>query len=141
MNDRQIFEATDEEAATIKSKLVAFNDSKMPLIQALTPQVINRSIKEGDAVVAGILATMDRWGILYIDILWVKETCRGKGYGSLLVNAVEKEAREKGAKLSRVETLEFQAKEFYEKLGYQVFGVLEDCPEGYKDYALSKRLV
>jgi ribosomal protein S18 acetylase RimI-like enzyme len=34
----------------------------------------------------------------------------------------------------------FQAPEFYQKLGYEVLGVLEDYPRHHKNYSLRKHL-
>ena len=35
-------------------------------------------------------------------------------------------------------TWDFQAKEFYEKLGYEVFGKIKDCPPDTIHYDLKK---
>lgn len=43
-----------------------------------------------------------------------------------------------GFKQARVETTSFQAKPFYEKLGYKVYGVLDNFPEGHKSFFLHK---
>jgi GNAT superfamily N-acetyltransferase len=63
--------------------------------------------------------------------MWVAEDQRGKGHGSALLNAVEDYAAAQGHLLAYVETTSFQARPFYERLGYRVFGELvgidEDC--------------
>ena len=53
---------------------------------------------------------------------------------------VENDAKSKGAKLIHLDTFDFQAKEFYEKQGYIVFGILENCPEKHYRYYLKKVL-
>jgi hypothetical protein len=40
----------------------------------------------------------------------------------------------------RTETLSFQARPFYEKLGYKLFGELVDYPKGHTTYCLVKKL-
>lgn len=90
-------------------------------------------------IVGGIRATAF-WGHLCIELLWLAETARGRGIGKRLVNSAEAFALEHGYRYARVETTSFQAKPFYEKLGYQVFGVLEDFPEGYTSFYMRKRL-
>ena len=65
---------------------------------------------------------------------------RGQGLGSILLGEVEREAMEKGCHLVHLDTFDFQAKEFYEKNGYSVFGTLEDCPKGHVRYYLKKSL-
>ena len=73
-----------------------------------------------------------------IEILWVSEEIRGAGYGTQLVREVEKQAIAKGAGIAFLKTGE--ARKFYEKLGYEVFGVLEDRPIGTRLYHMKKRL-
>lgn len=80
------------------------------------------------------------WGSLNIELLWVSEAARGSGVGSSLVRAAEAFARDNGLKYARVETTSFQARPFYEHLGYRVYGELEDFPLGHTSYFLSKRL-
>lgn len=123
-----------------KNKEIKFNDTKISYNPQQPYLQINRCIKDGDEIVGGILAEMF-WGILSIDILWVKEDYRNRGYASALVTDVETIAKENNCTLSRLETADFQARGFYEKLGYTVFGVLEDCPEGHSWYYMLKKLV
>lgn len=89
-------------------------------------------------IIAGCVAKMYCWNVAYIDTLWVDETYRGKGLGAKLLAEIEKAAKEKGCYLIHLDTFDFQAKEFYEKQGYKVFGVLEDCPKGHCRYYLKK---
>ena len=133
-----IHNATKEEQGFIDSQLVNFNSSKVPFVNPYLP--ISRCIKEGNEVVGGILAQVYCWDVLGIDVLWVKEDCRNKGYATALIKDVEETAIKNGCKLSHLDTFDFQARGFYEKLGYTVFGILEDCPEGHYRYYMSKRL-
>ena len=80
------------------------------------------------------------WNVAYIDTLCVDEAYRGKGLGAKLLAEVESAAKEKGCYLIHLDTFDFQAKEFYEKQGYEVFGVLEDCPKEHSRYYLKKVL-
>jgi hypothetical protein len=41
---------------------------------------------------------------------------------------------------ARVETTSFQARPFYERLGYEVYGVLDECPVGHTTYFMKKQL-
>ena len=141
MDAVKIYDATQEEQSRIGSRLGDFNNSKVPYTQKPLTAYINKCIKDGDEVIGGILAEVYCWNILSIDVLWVEDKHRNKGNARALVDAVEDEARKMGCPLSHLDTFDFQAKEFYEKLGYTVFGVLEDCPEGHKRYYMSKKLV
>jgi len=81
-------------------------------------------LAEPQLVVGGLIGYV-HWGWLEIDIVWVDEFYRGKGIGKHLVmpNTKLKTQEQKRAKLN---TFDFQAKNFYEKLGYVLYGRLED---------------
>jgi len=92
-------------------------------------------------LIAGITGRLELGNCLSIEILWVDSEHRGLDYGSQLLAAIEDEARAKGAHLAQVDTYDFQALEFYQKNGYELFGVLDDCPTvGHKRYYLKKVL-
>jgi GNAT superfamily N-acetyltransferase len=75
-----------------------------------------------------------------IDSLWVDESQRGKGYGRKLMEVVEEEGRKRGAKIAYTNTFSYQAPEFYEKLGYTLYGKLDNFPEGESLSYYSKKL-
>jgi len=81
------------------------------------------------------------WGWLHIKLLWVDKSQRGKGIGKQLMLAAEKEAIQRGCHAAMLDTLSFQAQDFYHKLGYTVFGQLEDFPIGHQRIYLQKQLV
>lgn len=60
------------------------------------------------------------YGCLYIDQLWIHESNRNQGYGKALVLAAEKYGLEAGCLFSAVNTMDWEASEFYKKLGYFV---------------------
>ena len=77
---------------------------------------------------------------MYIDILWVDEGARGQGLGTKLLEDAQRIARENQCTLIHLDTFDFQAKDFYLRHGFHLFGVLEGCPEGHCRYYLSKKL-
>jgi GNAT superfamily N-acetyltransferase len=92
-----------------------------------------------EEVVGGIIgATLYDW--LHIELLWVKDALRRNGYGDRLLKLAEDEARSRGAKNAFLDTLSFQAPDFYQKRGYEVFGELADFPKGHKRLYLQKQL-
>ena len=93
-----------------------------------------------DQVVGGLVADLFG-GWVYIGLLWVHVSWRNQGYGTKLMNLLEGEAIRLGCKYAHVDTFSFEARPFYEKLGYELFGTLQDYPEGYCKYFLKKRLV
>jgi GNAT superfamily N-acetyltransferase len=92
-----------------------------------------------DAVAGGLIGET-YWGWLFVNVLWVREDARGRGHGSRLLRAAEAEAVERGCHAVWLDTFDFQARPFYERQGYEVFGVLEDCPMGHSRYYLKKVL-
>lgn len=90
-------------------------------------------------VVGGIRANAF-WGYLNIELLWLDASARGCGVGTRLMHDAEQFAFRHGFKHARVETTSFQARPFYEKLGYRVYGELQDFPEGHVSYFLTKPL-
>lgn len=62
------------------------------------------------------------------------------GYGSILLNTVENEAKAMGGYLSILDTFDFQAKDFYLKHGYQIYAELDNYPPGHKSFSMKKSL-
>jgi GNAT superfamily N-acetyltransferase len=134
-----IYKSTSEERELLDNKLVEFNRKKVPFEQNEDWIVLSYALKdETGQVTAGINAMLYCWNILYVDILYVEDAHRGKGYGKLLLNQAESEARQLGGYMSHLDTFDWQAKEFYEHLGYEVFGILENCPRGHNRYYMKK---
>ena len=141
MRSYVIEESTREEYEIVDNGIVEYNLSKVPFTQEPYFISINRVIKDLDGnILAGINSMLYCWNCLYIDVLWVKEEFRKQGYGSLLLNEVEKIAKEKGCKLIHLDTFDFQGKDFYIKHGYEIFAVLDDCPIEHKRYYMKKNI-
>ena len=128
------------EVEIINDKIDDYNNSQVPFLQEKSIQ-LNFCIKDKDQnVLAGINALLYGWKILYIEVLFIDENHRLKGLGSQLLKHVECEAKKLGARLVHLDTFSFQAMDFYLKHGYEVFGILDDCPEAYKRYYMKKIL-
>ncbi len=137
----QIIASTDDEARLVNDKIVEFNKTQVPLTQNVEFIALNFHVKnEQGSLIAGINSLMYYWHVLHIDSLFVSEKYRGKNIGRTLLNKVESEAKQMGAKLAHLDTFDWQAKDFYLKFGYEIFGILEDCPEGHERYYLKKHL-
>ena len=85
---------------------------------------------DGDNVVGGV-SGYSRWGWLYLASVAVPAELRGQGWGRRLIEATEIAAVQRGCRYIWLDTYSFQARPFYEKLGYRVFGQLPDHPPGH----------
>lgn len=132
---------SEEDKTYIVDHLVAYNLIQVPSEQKeLFLDLSRKAVNEDDDIIGGIIAKMYCWNCVYVDTLWVSEESRGSGLGKGLLQEVEAAARSNRATLIHLDTFDFQAKEFYEKSGYEVFGVLKDCPKGHTRYYLKKAL-
>ena len=124
-----------EEALT--GALIGYNRAHSPLweqnhdaqFQPLPLQFF--ALDSGGTLLGGLTGrthSLRAW--LEISILWVEEAHRGRGLGRELVERAEEESRRRGCLYARLSTSTFQAPGFYEKLGYILYGRLEDCPPG-----------
>jgi len=93
-----------------------------------------------DGKVVGGLIGATYWDWFHIDLLWVREDLRGRGYGHRLLTLAEDEARQRGGNNAYLDTFSFQAPSFYRRHGYEVFGELGEFPRGHQRYFLTKEL-
>jgi ribosomal protein S18 acetylase RimI-like enzyme len=91
-----------------------------------------------------IVAGLHGWtwsGACRVQTLWVHKDLRHQGYGRRLLAAAEQEARARGCEQILLDSFSFQAPLFYQKLGYEIIGTLEDFPAApHKQYQLRKWL-
>ena len=96
--------------------------------------------KIDDKLVGGINACMTAFRILYVSTLYVDEAYRNQGIGRLLVKEMEKRAQQIGANMIRLDTFDWQGKEFYERLGYEQVGHYKNEIDGFSEYFFLKRI-
>lgn len=132
---------TQDDEKTIKQGIVDFNRQSIPDIEPNEDE-INFSVfarNESKNVIGGIRATC-YWNTLHIELLWLSDECRGQGTGKNLIEAAESFAKSNGCEKAFVETTSWQAKPFYEKVGYEHIATLPDRPKGHASYYLTKTL-
>ncbi len=100
---------------------------------------INAYAEDG-RFVAGLLGQTHH-GWLYVGWLWVSEPLRHQQIGTELMRRAEAEALDRECHHAHLTTLDFQARSFYERLGYTVFGMLDDYPRPHKRFFMQKQLV
>ena len=100
---------------------------------------ISITLRQRGTIVGGLSAdTYFSW--MFFALFWVDEKFRGRGFGSKIIRAAEKEARKRGIKNAYVDTFSFQAPVFYKKLGYREFGRLKGFPAGHQRIWMTKAL-
>ena len=125
------------DAAFVRDGLALFNVATTGL-SFYSPLAIFLKDERG-AVLGGVLGHV--WGgWLDLSTLWVIEPLRGRGHGRRLLEAAEEEARTQGCRGAYLTTFSFQAKNFYERLGYEVIADVPDYPEGHTYHVLKKTL-
>ena len=140
-NNYTVSGCNGSDKAFLVDKLVDYNLSQVPATQEENFIDLSRKVLSEDGkILAGIIVRMYCWRCIYIDTFWIDESMRGEGLGTLLLEEVERVAKENGSHLIHLDTFDFQAKDFYLAHGYSVFGELEDCPKGHTRYFMSKVL-
>jgi ribosomal protein S18 acetylase RimI-like enzyme len=118
----------------LSRKIDEFNDRTVPFNQERFAILLRDT---GNSLAGGISGIL-YWGWLYIDDLWVDESLRRQGFGTELMKRAEAYALTQRCYAAWVDT--FQARRFYERLGYEVFASLDSYPGEQCRWFLKKRL-
>lgn len=132
--------APDADAAyvAIWTPLLAFNQAAVgdavgkPFALVIT--------EPGSSEVAGGLWALSLWGSFYIGLVVTPEGARGQGLGTELMRQAEAEALARGCIQMWLDTYAFQARGFYERLGFKVFGQLDGPAPVFPRYFMQKML-
>jgi len=129
---------TEEQRQAILQPLIEYNDAKTG-ISKTEPFALMVKDEHG-AILGGLYGRVTlRW--MFIDLLSVPEQGRGQGIGSQLMAQAQALAEEKNCYGIWLDTFDFQAPEFYQKLGFSQFGEIVDYPPGHKRHFFQKRLI
>jgi GNAT superfamily N-acetyltransferase len=134
-------ELTDKPDASVAKSLslllLAFNNEKSGYAYDGRPLAITITDEETGEILGGLWGATG-YGYLHIDLLYVPESMRGNGVGRSVMRQAEDEAIERGCRGAWLDTFTFQARGFYEKLGYSVISELEDTPPGHARLFMKK---
>ena len=97
--------------------------------------------RDADGSIVGGVTGRTYWQYLDIKFLWVHEQHRKEGLGSKIMLAAETEARRRGCTGAFLDTFSFQARGFYERLGYTEFGRLSGFSGKHERHFMQKSLV
>ncbi|EEM56635.1 MULTISPECIES: GNAT family N-acetyltransferase [Bacillus cereus group] len=131
---------TDEDYDTVGENLYAYNVDATKGLLTKPESDIHLFLKDKSGKVVGGICCETYSYCLYIDMFWVSEKYRNKGYGKLLINEAERIGKKAGCTFAHTSTFSYQSPHFYKNMGYEVFGVIEDYPEDIKQFFLKKKL-
>jgi ribosomal protein S18 acetylase RimI-like enzyme len=128
---------TPEERNRIIDPLVAYNEAK---VGPENWKEFVFSVRSETGEFVGGLLGFTHWNHFFVSALYVDQQSRREGIGRELMKRAEALALEQGCDVIYLDTFDFQAPGFYEKLGFEVFGKLEDYPPGHQRFYLMKRI-
>jgi len=138
-------EQLDDEAAQaarrpIATAIDAFNDQASGISEPSRLLAITIRVSESGEITDGLYG-ISYYGWLFIELLVIPERYCGQRLGTRLMQQAEAAACDRGCIGVWLDTFSFQARGFYEKLGYEVFGEIADYPPRMSRFWLRKRLV
>jgi ribosomal protein S18 acetylase RimI-like enzyme len=98
-------------------------------IDGLAEDPLSFELREDDQPVGWVVVQLF-WGQLHIKYLLVEDAYRGRGYGRKLMDLALEYGRERGCHYAFVETMNFQAPEFYQKMGFEIEMKREGMSQG-----------
>jgi GNAT superfamily N-acetyltransferase len=126
-----------ENRSAIGAPLADYNTSRVGPNQYRHLSVLVKD--ESETVVGGLWGnTAYDWLTIYLVAL--PTTLRGQGFGTAIMQMAEQEAATRGCYGVWLDTIEFQARGFYERLGYTCFGELPNYPKGFSKFFMCKQL-
>jgi GNAT superfamily N-acetyltransferase len=131
----KIVQSTNEDPrhSQLVRGLIGYNESVASPVQ-WEPIVFFAEDEDGNFL--GGLEGNFEWDYFFVKRLWVAE--QRKGVGTALMQAAENLTQARGKRGVWLDTYEFQAKDFYEKLGYRVFGTIPNAADESSRYFLHK---
>lgn len=124
------------DVAAVRAGLHAFN---APHLGPADHRPLAVLARDGGRLLGGLIGETGR-GFLCIDLLWVAPKAQRAGLGSRLLRAAETEAGRRGCRGAWLSTYDFQARPFYERHGYVLFGRLDGFAGNHASFFLAKRL-
>ncbi|AWP29287.1 GNAT family acetyltransferase [Paenibacillus glucanolyticus] len=123
----ETIEADSGDNNYVRNQMIEFNLNHFPDDLKGRYQEINLLLRNADGEILGGIVGEICWNWLEIHYLFVDERFRKSGYGAKLLSEVENMAREKQCEFVKLDTLSFQALDFYIKQGYEIYGKIENA--------------
>ena len=133
----EIIDLNEEQVEDIETRLSLFDEN---YISYKMDGCIQIGVEDDGRLIAGLDACITAFKILYVSTVFVDQEYRRKGVGARLIREMEKRAIAMGVNTVRLDTFNWQGKEFYEALGYQCVGHYDNDEDGYSEYFFLKRI-
>ena len=128
----------------VKLELHKYNQKNCKYIRENSSYAHNNKINgdfiiyDKNTIIGGALGQII-WGWYYLSDFYINEEYRNQGIGTQIIDKIEQFAKENNALGVRIDSWNFQAPKFYQKLGYKVWGKFKDCPPGTTHYYMFKK--
>lgn len=129
-------EAAPDDAAAVRACLRDFN---VAMVGDPQRQPVSLLVRDAHGATVGGLIGRIGYGWLFVELLGLPEAARGAGLGTRLMAEAESIARAAGCVGIWLDTYDFQARGFYERLGFEEFGTIADYPPGHSRHFMLKR--
>lgn len=130
-------EPTESDRAAVLDVLRQFTRES---VEVLDNEDFAILVKDENGEVAGGLVASSRWGGFHIEMVALPTTLRGHGCGSEMLKMAEEEARQRGCHHMLLDTQACQARPFYERHGFVVFGQIDGPKPYYPRFFMRKTL-
>ena len=132
-----IIDLTETQVEDIETRLEEYDENYITYKMDGNIQI---GVEDNGKLIAGLDACITAFKILYVSTVFVDENYRRKGVGEMLIREMEKRALTMGVNTIRLDTFNWQGKDFYEVLGYTCVGQYENAEDGYSEYFFLKRI-
>ncbi|MDV4152185.1 GNAT family N-acetyltransferase [Clostridium sp. AL.422] len=133
----QIIELNDLQLEDIERRLYEYDKNHIKYEMSGNIRI---GVLDNNILIAGADASMTAFKILYVSTVFVDEKYRNNKIGTLLINEIEKRARLLGANIIRLDTFDWQGRDFYRSLGYEEVGSYESKIDNFSEYFFLKKL-
>lgn len=133
----QVIDEANDDTKLIHQNLVKYVESH---VGPSTYKELTLTIRDANGELIAGLHGMSNWQWLFVKSVFVSEGYRYKGLGTKLLKAAEQEARRRSCAGVWLDTFSFQSPDFYKKLGYTEFGVIDNYPYNHRRSFFSKKI-
>lgn len=135
--DYKVIELNDSQVEDIENRLEQYDKNH------ITYKILGNikiGVMDGDKLIAGADADMTAFKILYVSTVFVDEDYRNNKVGTKLMAEIEKRANLLGANMIRLDTFNWQGRDFYRAIGYEEVGFYENKDDGFSEHFFLKRI-